>query len=202
MFKILPKILFCLLLIITTSHAAPFQNGSFEDDSTLWDDEHGSSNLNFDNISPVEQDLTGWTIEQVAGSNNQIGWSSKFSSTSATYGTYYIMAAWNVNQMRLWQVFDTVIGQEYQVNFYMHRGVNPYATFYSGCPSAEHKKILFTIKENNGSGTTLATFDGDEPNASWNLHSFNFTATTSQTYLSFGGKVNPCYIDYFPGIDN
>ncbi|MFT6071636.1 MAG: hypothetical protein ACJAXL_000163, partial [Alphaproteobacteria bacterium] len=169
MFKILPKILFCLLLIITTSHAAPFQNGSFEEDSALWVDDYGSTTYDYDELFINEQDLTGWTIQHLAGSSNQlIFWSSVFSNAlSAKSGTYFIVPSYS-SQMRLWQVFDTVIGQEYQVNFYMHRGVGSYTTYDGKCPSAEHKKILFTIKENNGSGTTLASFDGDEPNASWN----------------------------------
>jgi hypothetical protein len=163
-------------------------------------DASGTS-YDFDFLSPSEQDLTGWTIEHVAGGANII-WYAYFEGINAQSGTYFISSAYNGNQMRLWQTFDTVIGQEYQVSFYMHRAQHPYTNYASACPAAENKKLLFTIKENNGSGTTLATFDGDEPNYSWNQHSFNFTATTSQTYLSFGGKVNPCGHVHFPFIDN
>ncbi|MFT6213320.1 MAG: hypothetical protein ACJARD_001455, partial [Alphaproteobacteria bacterium] len=202
MFKFIQKILFCLLLVITTSHAAPFQNGSFEQDSTLWVDGSGSASYDFDLLPPSEQDLTGWTIEHVAGANTDIIWYAHIEGINAQSGTYFINTAYLRNQMRVWQTFDTVIGQEYTISFYLHRGQYSYTNYDADCLSAEHKKILFTIKENNGSGTTLATFDGDEPNYSWNLHSFNFTATTSQTYLSFGGKVNPCQIRHLPFIDN
>ncbi|MFT6263624.1 MAG: hypothetical protein ACJAQ0_001494, partial [Dasania sp.] len=199
MFKFIQKILFCLLLIITTSHAAPFQNGSFENNSALWQNNFGGY---ADSLPSNEQDLTGWTIEYVGGLRNAIHWVKNWAGGPPQDGTYYIIPTWHDDHMRLWQVFDTVIGQEYQVNFYMHRGQQPYTNYNSLCPSAEHKKILFTIKENNGSGTTLATYIGDEPNASWNLNSFNFTATTSQTYLSFSPKEYWCHWHFFPGIDN
>ncbi|MFT6212245.1 MAG: hypothetical protein ACJARD_000364, partial [Alphaproteobacteria bacterium] len=201
MFKFIQKILLCLLLIITTSHAAPFQNGSFENNSALWQNNHGGY---LDILPSYEQDLTGWTIEHLSGPHNGVLWTKNWAGGPPQDGTYYMIPTWHtdLHHMRLWQTFDTVIGQEYQVNFYMHRGQHAYTNYDGNCPSAEHKTILFTIKENNGSGTTLASFDGDEPNASWNQHSFNFTATTSQTYLSLDPKVYPCRWDYFPGIDN
>jgi hypothetical protein len=199
MFEFIQKILLCLLLIITTSHAAPFQNGSFEDDSALWqDNDRGFADI----LSQAEQDLTGWTIEHVAGVHNFVHWARNWLGGLPQYGAHYMVIAYWQGHMRLWQTFDTVIGQEYQVNFYMHKGYYPAGHYGGYCGSADHKTILLTIKENNGSGTTLATFDGFEPYASWNLHSFNFTATTSQTYLSLSPKAYPCHWHFFPGIDN
>ncbi|MFT6072387.1 MAG: hypothetical protein ACJAXL_000924, partial [Alphaproteobacteria bacterium] len=115
MFKFIQKILFCLLLIITTSHAAPFQNGSFENNSALWENE-GGGNPN-DHLPDSEQDLTGWLITNL-NNNNYLQWFKSSPSRGAPQnGDYFIehCSGWTA---RLSQIFDTISGQEYQVSFY------------------------------------------------------------------------------------
>ena len=48
----------------TSLHAAPFQNGDFEQISALW----SSEGVGYDRLNDSEQDLTGWTIEILSGS--------------------------------------------------------------------------------------------------------------------------------------
>ena len=58
------KYIFTIFLLLNTASlsAAPFQNGSFEEDDGLYDS-------TFDVLGDSEQDLTGWVITDVVGSH-------------------------------------------------------------------------------------------------------------------------------------
>ena len=166
------KTLFSFYLIffigITTVYSAEFQNGSFEEDDTLWTNE--LSNIDFLNAS--EQDLTGWTIEILAG--DKIDW---FHDGTAQEGSYHIQLAGTPATARVSQIFDTVSGREYEVVYYLKSD--------SASPYSAHDHLI-TLRDTNGSGTIL-TSRTDRPTGSqnWEKFTITFTASSTSTYISF-----------------
>ena len=188
MFKFIQKILFCLSLVIATSNAAPFQNGSFEQDSALWVEYNYLGSNGFSNVNPSAQRLTGWNIEEIiiavpnyGGSSPNRGMQWYKSSTSAHAGEYYLKfytADYEQETIyaRLSQIFDTIIGKKYEVKFYRKN-------FTTSSPTSD---TIWKIRDTDENGTLIhsVTKTPTITNA-WQEDSFEFTATSNTTYLSF-----------------
>jgi hypothetical protein len=163
----------CIMFCVTYTHAAPFQNGSFENNSALWNDEG-----NLDGLNASEQDLTGWTIEILAGSHLEWLLNSIYSTRLSGSGNYNIELAGGATQSRVSQIFDTVAGKNYQIQYYLYGR--------STASTSADREIKITVKNNNGSGTQIGTrTDTPAGNDTWVKYVYTFTAQSALTYLSF-----------------
>lgn len=146
-------------------HAAPFQNGSFED---------GSSIDTYATIWPDGGYITNWIL---GGAVNYIGsyWQAKDGKRSLQL---------NANDPTyISQYFDTVPGALYYVSFAMSG--NPDNQNAQGNPSLKEMTVEVT-----GSAPRLYSFDVSEmlnthDDMKWVDHNFQFTAVSDSTTLTF-----------------
>ena len=159
--------------------AAPFQNGSFENNSALWNND---TTTGIDNLNASEQDLTGWTIEILSGSALEWILAGAYGSALTNGGSYKIeFAGVGATRSRISQIFDTEIGKTYQISYWLYgRAI---------ASTAQNREILVTVKNSNSGGSTVfSRTDAPAGNETWGQYNFTFTATSSQTYLSFENK--------------
>jgi hypothetical protein len=170
--------MWCMMFCVTYTHAAPFQNGSFENNSALWDNNIAGV---VDNLNASEQDLTGWTIEILAGGH--LEWRTDNPGGLSGGGTYSIELAGNPSQTRVSQIFDTVAGKNYQITYWL-------VPYNNAASTAQSRQIKITVKNTNGSGTLIGNRTDDPVyNSTWQKFTFVFTAQSSLTYLSFENTV-------------
>ena len=161
--------LICLLLIVLTFallpvavEAAPFQNGSFEIEDT---------SITIITLYPPSTYITGWEVFnnniELVKTNYVPLWAAKDGFYSPDLNAIYTDGG-------IRQIFDTVADQDYRVTFWLSG--NP----YSG-PN-------YTLRVSAAGETQdfLLTYPTGESMANnWNEYTFDFTADSSSTTLSF-----------------
>jgi choice-of-anchor C domain-containing protein len=150
----------------TGAHASPFINGSFESGSF--------DSASFDTIQAGSTAITGWTVGL-----NSVDWIGTY--WNAQNGSRSIDLSGAANGS-LSQIFDTVVGQAYDVQFYV--AGNPdggpvIKTFDAG--------VTVSVPEFfDNSGFTKSAMG-------WTLYSFDFTATSISSTLTFSSTTNTPY---------
>ena len=158
-----------VLLLPTTAHAAAFVNGGFESGTTS----NPFTTVTGENSTTI----TGWTVP--AGSSvDYIGnyWQAQEGARSVDL---------NGNaQGGIQQTFDTVINQMYTVSFWL--AGNP-----DGAPTIKDVLVGAT-----GTAAQLFSFDSTgatHANMGWKNYTYNFTATSASTTLSFASQNATAY---------
>lgn len=170
-----------VLMLGTTGvvQADPFTNGSFES-ATI-------SPISFTTLGSGSTAITNWII---GGSVDYIGgyWQAANGSRSLDM---------NGNSVgSISQTFDTIIGQEYFVNFAL--AGNPDSRGATGNPSVKIMRASFD------SGYTSQYFDFEDLNAiranmGWVEETFGFKALATSTTLKFESMIAGAY---GPALDN
>lgn len=154
-------------LAASPAAAASFTNGSFETSTC------GASGGGFATVSVGNGCISGWTVE--SGSVDYINgyW-------LAQSGLRSIDLAGN-SPGTISQVFDTVVGQLYSVNY-----------FLSGNPDGGSESKFGVVSAVNGSIINSATFEGIQGSSRTDMNylpwNFSFTATGTTTKLSFASR--------------
>ena len=171
-----------MLLLGSTLHAAPFQNGSFEESPY-------SSVPTFITLAGGNTDITGWTV--LPGTIDYVG-----GTWEAQSGTRSI----DLNGQNLGgiaQTFDTVIGDKYRVAFYL--AGNP-----AGPPTIKTLNV-------DATGGTVQSYTFDTTHSTyptgmgWPLTpaTYEFTASSVLTTLSFVSASDSSPIKWAgPVLDN
>lgn len=161
--------------VATSAGAAAFTNGSFE----LGVDPGGS----FVELGAGSTGITGWVVG--GDSVDYIGgyWQAEDGSRSVD-----LSGAANGSVS---QTFDTLAGQSYVVNFFL--AGNP-----DGGPAA---KVAITSADGSQlqSNTFTVTGSDSRSNMGWQAYSYNFTAATNSTTLTFASATGTAY---GPALDN
>ncbi|XZG70728.1 choice-of-anchor C family protein [Chitinibacteraceae bacterium HSL-7] len=166
-----------LLLLAGQSHAAAFQNGSFELGTY-------SGSPSFDTVGTSQTSITGWQV--LTHSVDRIYrsfWQASDGNMSIDLnGSYY---------GGIQQTFDTVAGQRYTVHFDL-----------AGNPAAQTTK---SVQISAGDFSQL--FQSDSRGRSftemgWTTHSFSFVAQGGQTSLTFQSPVGDGNIYWGAALDN
>ncbi|EXI66439.1 MAG: hypothetical protein AW08_02553 [Candidatus Accumulibacter adjunctus] len=156
------------------AQAAPFQNGSFE-----------SASLNpgtFTTLGLNNSQITGWTVS--GGNIDYIG-----SYWQAAQGNRSIDLAGNTLGT-ISQTFDTQVGWLYTVQFAMAGNTD-------GGPTT---KLLEVVAGDEDDQFSFNQSGKSRSNMGWVDHSFQFTADTAQTTLSFSALNGTCC--YGAALDN
>ena len=153
-------------------------------------------NGDFENSSYTAGDWTRY----VSGDNDVIGWDIGGHSIDLNY-THWSAAAGNYSidlsgsdSGRLTQDFQTHIGQQYEVSFYMSGN-------YNGAPAAKSMRAIINDFSTNLIDQTF-NFDSSScssSNMNYERKSFNFTATTNRTQIIFEDTTG---LEYGAVIDN
>lgn len=166
--------LFFALAITGVVHAAPFQNGSFENGS--------GAPASLTTLGPGDTSITGWTV-----TGNGIDWIGTY--WVAANGTYSLdLSAGAAGGIQ--QTFDTVAGHNYSVTF---------ALAGNGAGGSTVKMVQ--VQATGGTQTTYS-FDTTGTSYSamgWTTQTYSFTATGPSTTLSFTSLENSAY---GPALDN
>jgi choice-of-anchor C domain-containing protein len=162
------------LAITGVVHAAPFQNGSFENGS--------GAPASLTTLGPGDTSITGWTV-----TGNGIDWIGTY--WVAANGTYSLdLSAGTAGGIE--QTFDTVAGHDYSVTF---------ALAGNGAGGSTVKMVQV-----QATGGTQVTYSFDTTGTSygamgWTTQTYTFTATGPSTTLSFTSLENSAY---GPALDN
>lgn len=166
--------LFFALAITGVVHAAPFQNGSFENGS--------GAPASLTTLGPGDTSITGWSV-----TGNGIDWIGTY--WMAANGTYSLdLSAGAAGGIE--QTFDTVAGHDYSVTF---------ALAGNGAGGSTVKMVQ--VQATGGTQTTYS-FDTTGTSYSamgWTTQTYSFTATGPSTTLSFTSLENSAY---GPALDN
>lgn len=172
------RIAFSLLILLAgQSHAAAFQNGSFELGSF-------SGTPAFDTIGAGSSAITGW---QVLGHSvdwiNQSFWQSSNGRLSIDLN--------GAGFGGLAQTFDTIAGQRYTVNFDLAGNTD--------------RQSVKSVAVNAGDFSQTFQFNSvghSFGNMGWSKQSFSFTAQANQTTLSFVSPTNDGNTYWGAALDN
>jgi choice-of-anchor C domain-containing protein len=156
------------------AHATPFQNGSFETAAV--------NPGTFTTLGLNNSQITGWTVS--GGNIDYIG-----SYWQAAQGSRSIDLAGNTLGT-ISQTFDTQIGGLYTVEFAMAGNTD-------GGPAT---KLLQVVAGNEQAQFSFDQSGRSRTNMGWVDHSFQFTADTAQTTLSFSALNGTCC--YGAALDN
>ncbi len=177
-FMFLLRIIFFIILCINISIAAPFQNGSFEQDSSKWQDNNGSGSWDTDFLGASEQDLTGWTL---VVPSQEINWITVGPGglSGGQDGTYCLLLGLSTEQgQKAQQAFDTVSGKTYTVSYYVR-------AWDTSISTTARRTVTMTIRDSNTSGTVLQTHSGIATvDSVWQQKTFTFTATSSTSHIT------------------
>jgi choice-of-anchor C domain-containing protein len=164
--------------IATTAGAAAFTNGSFELSTAAANP--GSA---FTTLFGGSTAITGWTVG--GDSIDYIGgyWQPEDGSRS-------VDLSGNANGS-ISQTFDTVAGQRYAINFFL--AGNP-----DGGPAA---KVAITSATGGPAQSDTFTVTGSDSHANmgWQAYTYNYTAASASTTLSFASATGTAY---GPALDN
>ena len=166
--------LFFALAITGVVHAAPFQNGSFENGS--------GAPASLTTLGPGDTSITGWTV-----TGNGIDWIGTY--WVAANGTYSLdLSAGAAGGIQ--QTFDTVAGHNYSVTF---------ALAGNGAGGSTVKMVQ--VQATGGTQTTYSfeTTGTSYSAMGWTTQTYSFTATGPSTTLSFTSLENSAY---GPALDN
>jgi choice-of-anchor C domain-containing protein len=162
------------LAITGVVHAAPFQNGSFENGS--------GAPASLTTLGPGDTSITGWSV-----TGNGIDWIGTY--WMAANGTYSLdLSAGAAGGIE--QTFDTVAGHDYSVTF---------ALAGNGAGGSTVKMVQ--VQATGGAQITYS-FDTTGTSYSamgWTTQTYSFTATGPSTTLSFTSLENSAY---GPALDN
>ena len=161
----------------STSQAAIITNGSFED---------GPDPGSFTTLNAVNNSIPSWTVS--GGSVDYIG-----TYWQAAQGVRSIDMDGN-SPATLYQNLNTVSGQEYLVTFAV-----------AGNPDGPPQVKSLSATAGNGGTTVLFdvnTLPSTHSNMGWVDYSFNFTASSASTQLSFFSNDKPDNNPYGPALDN
>ena len=180
------------LALPSIAAAAPFQNGSFESGSFAANSGTGS-----DDLAAGSTAITGWTT-----SNSDIIWiaaSNPYVNIEPSNGNYFLDLTGTSDSTQngtfgsISQAFSTVVGTTYNVSFDLGS-----SAFYDPTSAAG-------IEVDVGNGLQVAThsfvYGGPTLTGSqsgYQSETFNFTARTTSTSLTFTGSQGQQYI----GLDN
>ena len=141
-------------------NAAPFINGSFEDlgGQVL---NQGGGNWGYFPTIP------GWTGVEHVEIHNGIGTSTFVTPQDGNYYAELNAHPAQQGSFELYQTFDTLIGQSYELEFYAQKRKNNDGNFF------------FSV------GDILNTSINDHVTGSWTKYTFGFTALDTQTTLGF-----------------
>ena len=148
------------------AQASPFINGGFE--SGTFD------SASFDTVQAGSTAITGWTVGL-----NSVDWIGTYWNAQEGSRSIDLSGAANGS---LSQTFDTLVGQTYDVKFYV--AGNPdggpvIKTFDAG--------VTVSVPESfDNSGFTKSSMG-------WTLYSFDFTATSISSTLTFASTTNTPY---------
>jgi choice-of-anchor C domain-containing protein len=161
--------------VATSAGAAAFTNGSFENGV----DPGGA----FVTLGNGSTGITGWVVG--GDSVDYIGgyWQAEDGSRS-------VDLSGNANGS-VSQTFDTLAGHSYAVNFFL--AGNP-----DGGPAA---KVAISSADGSQLQTNTFTVTGSDSHSSmgWQAYTYNFTAATNSTTLSFASATGTAY---GPALDN
>jgi len=168
------------LLLAGTVQAAPFQNGSFESPGL-------SSNIATvpDGGAHASDFITGWVV--TGGNVDYIRddyWSNPADG-------HYSLDLNGIAPGSIQQTFDTVAGRTYRVSFAL-----------AGNPGGTQLKTVEV--QATGSSSAVYTFDSNGTSGSnmgWTTQTYVFTATGSQTTLSFTSTTTAS-ANAGPALDN
>ena len=153
------------LAVVSTAHATPFQNGSFE--------LPGGNEQTFYSTSTA---ITGWTL--TSGSVDYVKgyW-------QPADGAYSLDLS-GTSPGSIAQTFDTVAGHSYKVSFAM-----------AGNPDSGPTVKTLQVQATGGALTQYSfdTSGKTKANMQWSTQTYQFTATGAATTLTFTSSVNTPY---------
>lgn len=166
-----------LLAGVSAAQAASFTNGSFE---------AGTLNNPFSTVGAGSPAITGWSVD--SGSVDYIGnyWQPQEGSRSLDMSGN---GAGSISQS-----FDTVLGQQYQVSFYV--AANP-----DGPPAQKFLDSLVTSVSGTLGSVTVSSLQAGSTHAvmGWVLVAYSFVADSNAATLSF---VSQALTPFGPALDN
>lgn len=158
----------------SVAHAAPFQNGSFENGS--------GAPASLTTLGPGDTSITGWTV-----TGNGIDWIGSY--WTAADGAYSLdLSAGAAGGIE--QTFDTVAGHNYSVTFSLAG---------NGAGGSTVKSVQVQATGGAASVYTFDTTGFSYSNMGWATQTYAFTATGSSTTLTFTSQENSAY---GPALDN
>ena len=152
----------------TAVHAAPFQNGSFEDGPGP--KKSGNSVAWVTTLYPGDNSLTGWTI-----SSGNIDYMDTDFWQAAAGQRSLDMSGTQAGSIA--QTFDTVAGTSYSVTFSL--AGNP----DGGAPATKSLRVAATGGPQTDYSVTPS--GNSTSNMGWTTQTYSFTATGASTTLSF-----------------
>jgi choice-of-anchor C domain-containing protein len=154
-----------LLGFAAPASAGGFINGSFEDNTC------GAAAGTFATIAPGNNCINGWSAGPDSVDLVREGYWDAFD------GLYSIDLAGNAPGS-ISQIFDTVVGGLYIVNYWL--SANP-----EGGPLLKDGLVKAVINGTNVYSSTITGAQGTNANMNYRPQSFQFTATGNQTTLTF-----------------